>query len=106
VEISLMAFLLSLPGKIAIAALVLVLAYGAGEWHGRSAASANGKLAAAENTARILKKRGVIDDQVSILDAADLCASYGLPDDQQAECVRRLREADAEPGDVGIHQPH
>lgn len=90
-------------GKIGMAAAAVVVAFGLGQWTGRSAATSNAKIEAAENTARILKKRGQIDEEVSTGDAVALCADFGLPDDQQAECVRRLLQANANSGNVDLH---
>ncbi|WP_018209633.1 hypothetical protein [Sinorhizobium medicae] len=42
-----------------------------------------------ENSVKILRTEGEID-------AATLCADYGLPDDEQAECMRRVRSVSAE----------
>lgn len=98
-------FLTSLPGKIVMGVVLLGLVYGVGQWNGRTAATANAKMAAAEETARILKKRGVLDENVSNRDAADLCRSYGLPDNQIEECMRRLVEAHAVTGNSGADNP-
>ena len=87
-------------GFLAISAVVL-----GAEWHGRSVAAANAKIEAAVETSRILKKRGVLDDEVPTRDAAALCRSYGLSDDQISECMRRVAEADTESGDGGNDNP-
>lgn len=61
---------------------------------------------ALSNSVNILRKRNEINDQVSTADASALCASMGLSDDDQAECVRRVLTPDAEPGDIGHNPPH
>lgn len=87
----------------AACALLVVLSYQGGRMHGRALERVEARLQAAQETARILRKRGEIDDEVSADNAAALCADYGLPDAEQSECVRRLLEADADAGDVGLH---
>lgn len=98
-----MGFLFSLPGKILIAATVVILAYVGGQWHGRDIASTKARMEAAETSARILRKRGDIDEDVSTSDATALCADFGLSDSDKAECVRRLQEADSGAGHDSVH---
>jgi hypothetical protein len=81
------------------AALMLAPAYFKGKAAGRQEAA----VAALESSVKILRKKGEIDVQVSSSDAAALCADYGLSDDEQAECMRRVRAASAEAGDDNLH---
>ena len=67
--------------------------YMLGRGDGRQAAA----VAALEQSVRTLRERNDIDDKVSAADAAALCGDLGLSDDDEAECVRRLREADSQP---------
>lgn len=43
----------------------------------------------------ILRSRNTIDEEVSAFDAAALCRSYSLSEDDIGECVRRVVDADA-----------
>lgn len=93
------------------AAVVLGIAIGGyfgflgGTWHGKEVGKAQAAAEAAANSVRILKERGKIDEQVNSTDAAVLCGSYGLSDDDKAECVRRVQQADAQPGNIGDDPP-
>jgi hypothetical protein len=81
------------------AALMLAPAY----FNGKSAGRQEAAVSALETSVKILRKKGEIDVQVSSADAAALCADYGLSDDEQAECMRRVRAASAEAGDDSLH---
>lgn len=76
------------------------------KWHGASSERQAAQIRAAADTIRILKERGKIDEQVNSSDAAVLCGSYGLSDDDKAECVRRIREASPVPGNDSHNPPH
>lgn len=54
-------------------------------------------VAALEASVTVLRQRNKIDEEISAADAARLCTDFGLPDDEAAECVRRLATPDAEP---------
>jgi hypothetical protein len=54
-------------------------------------------VAALEVSVKVLRERNEIDGEVSSSDAAALCRDLGLLADDEAECVRRIREAAAEP---------
>jgi ATP-dependent protease HslVU (ClpYQ) ATPase subunit len=84
-------------GAIVGAVLMFAPAYFIGR-HDAKQASATVAL---ENSVRVLRKRNQINDEVSASDAAALCGSYGMSVDDEAECVRRVREAAAEPGNDG-----
>ncbi|WP_164852541.1 hypothetical protein [Sinorhizobium meliloti] len=73
--------------------------------YGKATGRQQAAVAALESSVKILRKKGEIDAQVSSSDAASLCAYYGLPDDEQAECMRRVRSASAEVGDNRLHPP-
>jgi hypothetical protein len=64
-----------------------------GKHEGRQQAA----VAALQASVNVLRERNQIDDTISASDAASLCADFGLPDDEAAECVRRLAEAPAQP---------
>ena len=95
--------LLDIPKLVAVMALGMVIAgvpaYFQGRAHQRQAMA----VESLESSVKTLRKKGEIDAQVSSADASALCADYGLPDDEQAECMRRIREASANSGNVGIH---
>ena len=46
---------------------------------------------AMERTISIINDRSIIDDEVNSSDAASLCGSFGLSDDETKQCVRRLQ---------------
>ncbi len=84
-------------GALLGAALMMPLSY---HW-GKAAERNEAAVKALENTVTILREREEIDDQISTSDAADLCGSMGLPDQERLECMRRLEAATPEPRDVG-----
>lgn len=97
--------LLDIPKLLAAMALGMVVAgipaYFQGKAHQRQAMA----VETLESSVKILRKKGEIDAQVSSSAASDLCASYGLPIDDESECVRRLQTVAAEAGDDGLHSP-
>lgn len=90
-------FLFSLPGKIAMAALVIVLAYGGGYIHGRTAGANKSAMTAFKDT---LKDYGVWDDasnEIDGLDAVARCVELGgLPDDCRTSIMRGKEAAPSE----------
>lgn len=80
-------------GAVFGALLVSYPAILVGRHEGRQQAA----TAALETSVRVLRERNQINDQVSASNAAALCSSYGLRDDEQAECVRRVSTVDPEP---------
>lgn len=56
-----------------------------------------GLVSSLETSVKTLRDKGKIYAQISNTDAADLCGDYGLPNHEQAECVRRVRAASAKP---------
>lgn len=97
--------LLSVPKLVVAMALGMVVAgvpaYFQGKAHQRQAMA----VEALESSVNILRKKGAIDNEVSSASAADLCGSYGLPDDEERECVRRVQTFATETGNDGLHSP-
>jgi hypothetical protein len=92
--ISLLPDWVKLPAAAALGALVAfgpVYLYGKHE--GRQAAAVEAMAA----SVKALQSRNKIDDQISASDAARLCDDLGLHDDDKAECMRRVAEANAKP---------
>jgi hypothetical protein len=94
------AFLATIPGPIktallwALAAFVLV----SGSYvYGKHVGTQQAAVSALETSVKVLRKRNEIDETVSTSDASALCSDFGLSDDDQAECVRRVLETNAEP---------
>lgn len=79
------------------AALGAVLAFGPVYLYGKAEGRQQAAVSALETSVKILRKRNEIDETVSTADAAALCSEYGLSVDDQAECVRRIRETNSEP---------
>jgi hypothetical protein len=98
--LSLIPDIIKLPAAIVIGA---VLAFYPAKWLGQSEGKQMAATAALSKSVQVLRERNTIDDEVSTSDAAALCADLGLPDDQQAECVRRVLSPDPQPADVGSH---
>jgi hypothetical protein len=71
------------------------------KWIGESEAKQAAATAALSKSVTLLRERNVINDQVSNADASALCSSFGLSDDDAAECVRRMGPANAKPDNVG-----
>lgn len=78
------------------AALLIAPAYFKGKAAGRDEAAVS-----LETSVKILRTEGETDAEVSR--SATLCADYGLPDDEQAECMRRVRSVSAEAGNDRLH---
>lgn len=91
------AFLLSPIGRTLGAAVIAIGAVSGVYLYGKSVGRQNAAVEALEKSVEVLRERNEINDEVSSSDAAALCAHYGLPDDEQRECVRRLGEASAKP---------
>ncbi|MCJ8519035.1 hypothetical protein ABID21_001943 [Pseudorhizobium tarimense] len=96
-----LAFLLSPIGKALGAAVVAVAIVSGSFLYGKNVGRQGAAVDALERSVEVLRERNEINDEVSASDAAALCGDYGLSDDDERECVRRLGEASAEPGDVG-----
>lgn len=92
--ISLLPDWVKLPAAGLLGALVVSPGvYLHGKHEGRQAAAV-GAMAA---SVKALQSRNKIDDQISASDAARLCDDLGLHDDDKAECMRRVAEANAKP---------
>jgi hypothetical protein len=80
-----MAFLKLIPNPVkfaAASALIAAVAFSAGNWKGRTAATANAEARAAKATIQQLKERGLINEAVDDTDIADICIELGgVPDD-------------------------
>ena len=85
------------------AGLVLgaVLVFCPARWIGQGEGKQMAVTAALSKSVTLLRERNVVNDQVSTADASSLCADFGLSDDDQAECVRRLQPTNAKPDNVG-----
>lgn len=46
-------------------------------------------------TIEVLQSRNETNVEITSSAAAELCAHYGLPDEERLECVRRVEQADA-----------
>lgn len=80
-------------GGLVVAALIVGGAYTYGKAVGRQGAA----VEALERSVEVLRERNQTDDEVSASDAADLCGSMGLPEQDRLECVRRMATPDAKP---------
>jgi hypothetical protein len=70
-------------------------------WIGQGEGKQMAATAAVSKSVKLLRERNVVNDQISTADATSLCADYGLSDDEQAECVRRLQPTNSKPDNVG-----
>lgn len=98
--LSLIPDFIKLPAALLIGASI---AFYPAKWIGQSEGKQAAATAALSKSVQVLRERNAINDQVSTADAAALCADYGLPDDQQAECVRRVLSPDPESPDDRDH---
>ena len=89
---------IKLPAAVALGAALML--YPA-RWYGQSEGKQMAATASLVKSVEVLRERNTIDEEVTSSDAAALCGSYGLSDDEAAECVRRVEQASAEPGDNG-----
>lgn len=93
-----------IPDAIKLPAAAVVgaaLMFFPAKWIGQSEGKQMAATAALANSVQVLRERNTIDEEVTASDAAALCGSYGLSVDEQAECVRRIQEADALAGNGG-----
>ncbi|MBX5206677.1 hypothetical protein [Rhizobium sp. NZLR11] len=81
----------------AVALLAIALAFYPILWLGRSEGRQQSATAALESAVKRFAEKGKINGEVSSLDAAALCNDFGLPDADKADCMRRVREASAQP---------
>ena len=93
-----------IPDTIKLPAAVLVgagLMFFPAKWIGQSEGKQMAATASLVKSVEVLRERNTIDEEVSSSDAAALCSAMGLSDSEAAECLRRMAEAPAEPGNVG-----
>lgn len=92
-----LAFIFSPIGKalsgLVVAALVVGGAYTYGKAIGRQGAA----VEALQRSVEVLRERNVIDETVSASDAAALCRDFGLSDEDERECLRRMATPNAKP---------
>jgi hypothetical protein len=96
------------PDAVKLPAAVLVgagLMFFPAKWLGQSEGKQMAATASLVKSVEVLRERNTIDEEVSSSDAVALCSSYGLSDDDQAECVRRVQEADAQSRNDGDDAP-
>lgn len=89
---------IKLPAAMALGA---ALAFMPAKWIGQSEGKQAAATASLVKSVEVLRERGQINEEVSASDAADLCGSMGLPEQDRLECMRRMAEASAEPGHDG-----
>lgn len=75
------------------AALGIMLSAAPVYFYGKHEGVRSAAVDALEKSVEVLRKRGDINNEISIADAVELCRHYGLQPNGEAECVRRLREA-------------
>lgn len=73
-----------------------VIAFAPVYFYGKADGRQQAAVSALETSVKVLRKRNEIDETVSTADAAALCSEYGLSVDDQAECVRRIRETNSQ----------
>ncbi|WP_051680009.1 hypothetical protein [Pseudorhizobium marinum] len=96
-----LAFIFTPLGKAIGAAALALAVFSSAFLYGKSVGRQGAAVEALERSVEVLRERSEINDQVSSSDAADLCGSMGLSEQDRLECVRRLVEADPKPGHVG-----
>lgn len=96
--LSLVPDIIKLPAAMALGA---ALSFYPVKWYGQSEGLQMAATAALTASVQVLRERNVINDEVSSSDATALCGSLGLSEPDAAECVRRMGEAEPEPGHVG-----
>ena len=83
---------------LAVAAVLgAVLAFTPAYFLGKRAGSSEAATAALEKTIELIHARDVTNAEISSADAAELCAHFGLSNDDTEQCVRRVAAAAAEP---------
>nr|CAD6598854.1 hypothetical protein RFYW14_00620 [Pseudorhizobium flavum] len=90
-------FIFSPIGKALAAAVVAAGVVSGAVFYGKSVGRQETAVEALERSVEVLRERNQTDDEVSASDAADLCRSMGLLEQDRLECVRRLVEADPQP---------
>ncbi|WP_434733772.1 hypothetical protein NL154_05740 [Rhizobium sp. YTUHZ044] len=81
----------------AAALLAIAIVFYPIRWLGQSEGRQSAATQALESAVKRFAEKGKINGEVSSLDAAALCNDFGLPDDDKADCMRRIREASTQP---------
>lgn len=92
-----LAFFFSPIGKALGAAVVAVVVVVGSFAYGKSVGRQGAAVEALERSVEVLRERNVIDETVSASDAAALCRDFGLSDEDERECLRRLATRDTKP---------
>jgi hypothetical protein len=79
-------------GGLLCAVLLAPGSYWLGKHEGRSQAATE----ALAKTVEVLQSRNETNVEITSSAAAELCAHFGLPDEERVECVRRVAEASAD----------
>ena len=80
---------------VAVALVAVLLTWPVAHFVGRRAGEREAQITALETSIKALKSRGKTDAEISAADAGALCAHYGLPDKERADCMRRVADAAA-----------
>ncbi|QWW77483.1 hypothetical protein [Agrobacterium pusense] len=80
--------------KIAAGGLLCALLLASGSyWLGKREGRSQAATEALAKTVEVLQSRNDTNVEINSSAAAELCAHYGLPDEERLECVRRLAKA-------------
>lgn len=83
--------------KIAAAGLLCAAALVSGSYFaGKRVQRAEMATETLAKTVEVLQSRNETNVEITSSAAAELCAHYGLPNEERVECVRRVVEADAD----------
>lgn len=83
--------------KIAASGLLCAVLLSSGSyWLGMREGRSQAATEALAKTVEVLQSRNETNVEITSSAAAELCAHYGLPDEERIECVRRLEQADAD----------
>jgi uridine phosphorylase len=88
-----------IPSWLKIAAVGLLCAFALGTasyWAGKRVQRAEMATETLTKTVEVLQSRNETNVEINSSAAAELCAHYGLPDEERVECVRRVAEASAD----------
>lgn len=82
--------------KIAAGGLLCAVLLSSGSyWMGKREGRSQAATEALTKTVEVLQSRNETNVEITSSAAAELCAHYGLPDEEHLECVRRVEQADA-----------
>jgi len=88
-----------IPGwvKIAAGGLLCAVALASGSyWAGKRVQRAEMATETLTKTVEVLQSRNDTNVEITSSAAVELCAHYGLPDEERLECVRRVEQASAD----------